>query len=257
MAWQSFHLFQLDVSADFLLFVFFGTLCSYNFHWFLTPLAFGGNYRANWSIRHKWLHFLLYVVGLFGSVFYTWRLIEHWPWLLLTVFFTFLYSAPKVPLPGFSLLSKIAIGKTIFLAFAWAHITAFLPLLLYENSWTFAHEMFAVNRFFLIYAICIPFDYRDRDADRREGIRCLITFLNETGIDIVFWGSLLVFFGTSVLLFIWEWSPALVVTLTLPGIILAFLYQLSKRNFSDYLYYFVLDGLMMLSALLLLVFHFF
>ncbi len=41
-----------------------------------------------------------------------------------------------------------------------------------------------------------------------------------------------------------------ILLLLIPGIILAFLYPMARRNFSDYLYYFILDGLMMLSALL-------
>ena len=36
-----------------------------------------------------------------------------------------------------------------------------------------------------------------------------------------------------------------------PALLLISLYKYAKRNFSDYLYYFVLDGLMMLSGLLL------
>ena len=44
-----------------------------------------------------------------------------------------------------------------------------------------------------------------------------------------------------------------VMALVVPGIILSLLYYPSKRNFSDYLYYFILDGLMMLSAPLLLL----
>jgi hypothetical protein len=31
--------------------------------------------------------------------------------------------------------------------------------------------LFCCSRFFLIYAICILFDYRDRDQDKQEGIR--------------------------------------------------------------------------------------
>ena len=39
-------------------------------------------------------------------------------------------------------------------------------------------------------------------------------------------------------------------TMIIIGLVVLALYKTAKRNFSDYLYYFVLDGLMMLSALL-------
>ena len=41
--------------------------------------------------------------------------------------------------------------------------------------------------------------------------------------------------------------------LLIPGVIVGCLYSYAKRNFSDYLYYFVLDGLMMLSSLIMII----
>ena len=251
MVWQSFNLFQLPIHYEFLLFVFFGTLCSYSFHWYLTPAAFGGSYRTDWSVRNKKLHFVLFLVGMVGSVVYVWQLRTHWQWLLATAFITFLYSAPKMPYRPSLFLRRIAIAKTIFLAFAWTHIPAFLPLELYDHNWTAAHYTFVVNRFYLIYPICILFDYRDREEDRKAGIRSMITQFDELGIDIIFWGSMITFFISGILLYFQGISLADAIALLIPGILVAILYQPSKRNFSDYFYYFVLDGLMMLSALLL------
>jgi 4-hydroxybenzoate polyprenyltransferase len=258
MVWQSFYVFGLPVHVDFLFFVLSGTLCSYSFHWFLTPAAFGGSYRTGWSVRNKWLHFFLFLVGFAGSVYYVWQLREHWQWLLVTAFITFLYSAPKMPYRPSLFLRRIAIAKTIFLAYAWTHITAFLPLELYDHNWTNSQLTFVVNRFFLIYPICILFDYRDREEDRKAGIKSMITQFDETGVDIVFWGSMLTFFITGVLMYLQGISLYFSIALIIPGILVAILYQPSKRNFSDYFYYFVLDGLMMLSALLLFfasIFH--
>ncbi len=251
MVWQSFYVFHLPVHYDFLFFVFFGTLCSYNFHWYLTPAAFGGSYRTMWSIRNKWLHFILFLVGFTGSVYYVWQLRTHWQWLVATAFITFLYSAPKMPYRPSLFLRRIAIAKTIFLAYAWTHITAFLPLELYDPNWTNSHYTFVVNRFYLIYPICILFDYRDREADRKAGIRSMITQFDEKGIDIVFWGSMITFFITGIMMCFQGLSFEFVLALIIPGILVAILYKPSKQNISDYFYYFTLDGLMMLSALLL------
>src|SRR5206468_1338089 len=106
-----------------------------------------------------------------------------------------------------------------------------------------------------IYAICILFDYRDVEEDRRAGIRSLITYLNAKGIDFLFWMSLLVCLVTSLEL-LKSFSVLTIIALLVPAVILAFLYYPSKKNFSDYLYYFILDGLMMLSAPLLLLIKF-
>jgi hypothetical protein len=46
-----------------------------------------------------------------------------------------------------------------------------------------------------------------------------------------------------------------IILLLIPGAILVAIYPETKRNYSDYLYYVVLDGIVMLSGLLLLVFR--
>jgi 1,4-dihydroxy-2-naphthoate octaprenyltransferase len=147
------------------------------------------------------------------------------------------------------------LGKTIFLAFAWMHVTTLLPMVMNLHTLDIHHVWFAVNRFFYIYAICILFDYRDVEEDRKAGIKSLITFLHDKGVDILFWGSIVVVLITQFLLLDY-FTTAEAIVLLVPAVILSLLYYPSKRSFSDYLYYFVLDGLMMLSAPLLLLIKF-
>ena len=248
MVYQTCLLFQIPLSPTLMGFVFSGTVCSYNFHWYLTPPNVGGpTEKIIWNIKNRYIHLGLFVAGLIASSVFGLILLEEWFWLLVTAFFTFLYTAPKIPIPPFSWLKKIAVGKTIFLAFAWTHVTVLLPLVLYFSHLEGTGIAFVVNRFFLIYAICILFDYRDRAEDKRDDIRSLITLLNEQGIDVLFWGSLLVFFISSAF-FSGSFSLLTILALAVPGFLLALLYYPSKKTSSDYLYYFVLDGLMMLSA---------
>jgi 4-hydroxybenzoate polyprenyltransferase len=166
-----------------------------------------------------------------------------------------LYSAPKIPLKPFAFLKEIAVGKTIFLALSWAHVTALLPLVLHSTSISDEAICFVVNRFFFIYAICILFDYRDVEEDKKAGIKSLITRLDEKGIDGLFWGSMVVVFLSFGIMINWM-SLAELALLAIPAFLLCLLYYPSKRNFSDYRYYFILDGLMMLSAPLLLLYKF-
>jgi 4-hydroxybenzoate polyprenyltransferase len=144
------------------------------------------------------------------------------------------------------------VGKTIFLAFVWMYVTTFLPIAIDNNHWNMASLLFCSSRFFLIYAICIIFDYRDRDYDRRDGIRTLITYFNEAGINNLFALSLAVFVLSTIGLYFYGFTPLIIGLLLVPGVIVAVIYPMSKKNFSDYLYYFVLDGLMMFSSLLTL-----
>jgi 4-hydroxybenzoate polyprenyltransferase len=236
-------------------FVFLSTICSYNFHWYLTPYSATSSARAQWTQKHKVLHLILYLTGVAGSGVYFFVFRQHWMALAFVAFVTFLYSAPKLPQTFFKQLKQIAIGKTIFLAFVWMYVTSMLPIFIANKHWETDYLLFACSRFFLIYSICIIFDYRDREDDRNDGIRSMITFLNEKGISILFIISLMLFSFFTITLYWFQYSLLTIIILLLPGIIVASLYNYSKKNFSDYLYYFVLDGMMMFSGLLMLIFR--
>lgn len=256
MIWQTSRLLLgVSPSGRLIGFVFFSTICSYNFHWWLTPRSVSPSHRVQWTHRHKVLHFILYLAGAVGAGIYFFTLLHYLPALLLGVLLTFLYSAPKLPQRFFRWLQKIAIGKTLFLTFVWTYVTAVLPVIVAETHWHFSFVLYVASRFFLIYAICIIFDYRDREDDKAQGIRSLITLLDEKGIDRLFWMSMVLFFVTSMLLSLYHYPAFYILLLLVPGIITAALYREAKRNFSDDLYYIVLDGLMMLSGLLMLIFR--
>lgn len=250
MTYQTNQLLALDYNyRHYAAFVFFSTICSYNFHWYLTPDSFTERTRALWTRQHKLLHLLLFIAGVIGAAWYFLSLLHVWFWLAVPVVLTFLYSAPKLPYRPFSWLKKVAVGKTIFLAMVWMYVTTLAPILISREPWQPQFILFACSRFFLIYAICILFDYRDREEDRKDGIRSMITYFSERGINILFYGSLLAFFITTVALYFYASPLPIILVLLVPGLIVWALYNTAKRNFSDYLYYFVLDGMMMFSAL--------
>lgn len=246
---------QVMVSLTLYVFIFFSTVCSYNFHWYLTQHSVTGSERLKWALKYKSLHLILYFIGLTGAAVCFIMLRQHWFWIALGAFVTFLYSAPKIPQRIFIGLRRIAVGKTVFLAFVWMYVTTLLPLLITGKPWQAAFTWLACSRFFLIYAICILFDYRDREDDKADGIRSMITLLDDKGINRLFAGSMLLFGLFTGLLYFNGFALSVVFLLLLPGVIVLALYGYAKRNLSDYLYYFVLDGLMMLSGLLMIILH--
>lgn len=238
------------VNFYFAAFVFFSTVCSYNFHWALTPNSVAPSQRLRWEENHRSYHLLLSIFGLIGSIVFLFFLNNGWIYIIPSVILTFLYSAPKIPLPIFQLLKKVAIGKTIFLALIWAYVTSLLPVLI-ENAITEKAILFFIGQFFLIYAICILFDFRDREDDKAEGIRSMITYFDERKINVLFAISVIIFVVLTLLLLKYGLPWINIMLLLIPAALLVALYKYAKRNFSDYLYYFVLDGLMMISGLLL------
>ncbi|SEW36143.1 UbiA prenyltransferase family protein [Chitinophaga arvensicola] len=250
MIWQTNQLLDLHYPKNtFYLFVFFSTICSYNFHWYLTPGAYSASERMQWGNRHRTLMLALCGVGMLGSLWFFWQLREHWLVLSGSVILTFLYSAPKVPHKAFRWLSKIAIGKTLFLTFVWTYVTTLLPALVAGNTTTAPVIFLTLHRFTLIYAICILFDYRDLESDRKEGIRSLITALDEKNLNRLYYFSLLLAAVSAGLMGPFTTLPA-IATLMVPVIATALITHKAHHDDSDYLFYFVLDGFMALSAVL-------
>lgn len=259
MVYQTNWLFaQRDPGYDLTGFVLFSTLCSYSFHWYLTSGSVIPSERIQWLKKFRLVHTVLFFIGLAGAVYFFYQLKEYWSWLMVAAFATFLYSAPKIPHPLFRMLRKVAIGKTIFLAFVWMYVTSVLPVVVAEISWHKETWFYFISRFFLIYAICILFDYRDRADDKAAGVRSLITFLGEKSITVLFFLSILIFIGTTILFVLsYHHSVVELIILLIPGLITAVLYNYARKHFNDMFYYLVLDGLMAFSALLMLVFGYF
>jgi 4-hydroxybenzoate polyprenyltransferase len=249
-------LLQVTPGAYLIAFVFSATICSYSFHWYLTGDSVLPSSRVRWLYRYRFVHLILFIIGLAGATVCLFSLLESWRWLLGLAVVTFLYSAPKIPHPLFRALRKVALGKTIFLAMVWTFVTTVLPIVAAQQEWQPAFFLYCTSRFFLIYAICILFDYRDRQDDKAAGIRSLITYLSEKGITILFIISLLIYALLTVLLFQYGYSLLSIGLLLVPGIITALLYNYARTHFYDMFYYLILDGLMVLSALLMLVARF-
>lgn len=252
MAWQTAFLFGLSLPPALLGFVFGGTVASYNFHWFLSlPRTEAATPKMRWTMQYKVVHFCLSLLGGAAAFFFFLRLQDLWLPLLFPSVLAFLYSAPKIRHPLFIWLRRFAVGKTFFLSAAWTYVTAILPLVSSLDEWTRAEVIFIANRFFFIYALCVLFDYRDRAEDQEEGIRSLVTFLSDRGVDRLFWSTWSIGIGTTGILGYW-FPPAQLIALFIPQLLLGLLYNSSKRTDNDLRYYFVLDGLMMLSAPLLI-----
>lgn len=255
MVYQSYQLvIREPVNSHLLYFVFFATISSYSFHWYLTSHSEVPSDRIEWTNHHRYVHAILFVIGVTGTAIFFFSLIQHWFWLILSAVITFLYSAPKIPQKHFRALRKVAVGKTVFLAFVWMYATTILPVIISAKRSEMGVILFTLSRFFLIYSICILFDYRDRKDDKAAGIRSMITYFSEKGVDALFFISLAIYAAASLMLLRYDYSIKSVFFLLVPGIITAFVYKNGKRSLDDLFFYFLLDGLMMLSSLLMIIF---
>ena len=256
MAFQTAYLFGLPHSPFFYAFVFSGTVCSYNLHWALTPKHFKNPIlpQSSLALVPVQVHIILAIIAFISAGVLFFLLWAHWYWLLGAGLLSIIYTAPMIPLHAMRYLQRVAYGKTIFLTLAWTYITAMLPLLLTDTEFTTGHILFCINRFFLIYAICILFDLRDREGDQQQGIRGMITEYAVPAVDRIYWGSLSVYCITALLMLPYL-DTAVIVAFMIPALVLTFGYEWFKKQQSAFVYNFILDGLMVFSLPLLLLFR--
>jgi len=254
MTWQTWHfLLQQSPDLNYLWFVVFATICSYSFHWYLTAPSVLPSERTKWLQRFRIIHAILFFIGIVGSVIFFIPLQQYWLWLFGSVIATFLYSAPKIPHPWFRSLRKVALGKTIFLAFVWVYVTTILPIIISAQEWSVPFLLFVIGRFFFVYAICILFDYRDRLDDKAAGIRSLITLLSEKGVNTLFYASLIIYFIATLLLLNYGYGFIEILLLLIPGLVTGMINSYARKHHADMFWYLVMDGLMALPAILMLV----
>ncbi|WP_111597739.1 UbiA prenyltransferase family protein [Chitinophaga skermanii] len=251
MTWQTNEILQLRYDAiDYYRFVFFATLCSYNFHWYLTPANLDASHRIQWGIGKRRLQLAFTAIGAIGSAYFILPLLQHWLPILGAIVLTFLYSAPKLPQTIFHHLRKIAVGKTLFLTFVWTYVTTVLPALIDGHAPVITTVLLSLHRFAFIYAICILFDWRDKVPDKAAGIRSLITYLDDKHLFQLYYLSLAVAGLAALCMLFFDVSIMVVLTFIVPCFVVGFLKGYAQRHTNDYVYYFLLDGLMMLSGLL-------
>jgi len=101
------------------------------------------------------------------------------------------------------------------------------------------------------------FDYRDRDYDIENGIRSLITWLSPKKVFRLFWFSLFLCLVLSLTMLAWPMNAVPLLILIIPVFITAALKNRSVHQPTDLLYYFVLDGVMAVSAVLYAIYGLF
>jgi len=254
MSWETQYLGGFS-DPVFLGFIFFSTLLSYSFHSVINTVYADISPRHEWNVKNrKWLYVIIVFSGIMTLLIFLPNYLDNFLPFLAGGLLTFAYSAPNLPGKFFEMLRRIAFGKTFFLAFMWAYATTILPVLAHDPA---ANPIspFLGSRFYLVYSICILFDLRDREEDRAKGIRALPTMLGDNAVKAFYFTSLCIAIFFSVME-TWPLVNATTVILLIPVIIAFFVFRFTEYADSELIYHVYLDGLMMLSAILHLIYLF-
>ena len=250
LAFQTVQLLQVHADIFLYGFIFFSTLCSYNFYWLVSLYFFRGHASGIHVFLRKELGkiilFSLSGTGLVICFFYSSLTINNIiPALLLTV----IYAIPLLPFKFTQFVRKAGVLKTVLLAFTWSYVTAYLPLqksfLLLNNA-----DLFIISRRFLfMLMLCIIFDSRDMSVDKIRGLRSLATDLGPKTLRFFIGVIFLVLFATNFLSLNYGISINQSIALQVSTLALLIAWYFSTKKQGYFFYYFFIDGLMLFSAL--------
>lgn len=245
----------------YLFIIFFATFFDYNLHRLYTIIFYK---QALFSEKHKWLRnnlltfyvlLTLATVGFFIALIYakTKVIITLAPIAALTIF----YSVPYFYRKGKAYrLRDIPYLKLALISFNWTAITLLLPIAQADHDIAFVRLLpLAIERFLFMCAICLPFDIRDMEADRQSNLKTVPLRLGEDrSWALSYWlmGASAVF---SLIYHLLYGETAYALSLCLSGFISLWLLK-SDRMKQSYLYHYgVVDGLLILQALLVGLSH--
>lgn len=249
LSFQTGQLLHIDISFYLYGFIFFATLCSYNFYWILSRYAFTGDESLSVFLKKEITGISLLLISAIGFTVCLFQSSVQAAHVAAAVSLTVLYSIPLLPVKSLHFTRKAGVLKTLLLAFTWAYVTAFIPL---QKDWALlngADVFILTRRFLFMLMLCIIFDNRDKTVDKIRGLHSLATVLKPNQLLLVIAFVFIVLFGTNFLSVSYGISLNQSIALQTSTLALLVVYFFSTRRQGYLFYYFIVDGLMLFSAL--------
>lgn len=248
LAFQTTQLLQLEYNLFIYGFVFFATICSYNFYWILSKSSFARRISVPKIIKNESTNILLFLAAAAGMLCCLFQSGLPIRFVATAVLLTVLYSIPLLPFPFLHFTRRAGVLKTILLAFTWAYVTAFIPIqksyLLLDNA-----DLFILTRRFLfMLMLCIIFDNRDKAVDKIRGLHSLATDLKPAVLKILIYFIFVVLFTSNFFYKDYGITLEQSIALQVSTLVLLIVYFYSAKKRSYLFYYFIVDGLMLFSA---------
>ena len=206
--------------------------------------------RLAWSLKNKNLHKILFGIGcalILISIF-SFRL-HHFIILSILGAIAFLYSFPVIPFGKGKRIKDYGFFKIITLALLWTLVTVWFPvsdMALNKNVFLFVFG----KRFIFMFVLCLLFDIRDIDIDRKENIKTLAVILGKKKSYFIANFVLLLFIILSAVQYIYLGGSGVFTAMLVSAVVTFLTIQVTKKTNSDFVYLAGSDGMMLLQAAL-------
>lgn len=248
LCFQTAILLHISLPGYLYIFIFFSTLCSYNFYWLLSAFSFSG--QPLWHVIKRYSsNAVFFALGFLGVLFSLPHIQKLIPVICIGVLLTILYTAPLLPFKIFRIARRAGLFKTFLLALTWAFVTVFIPYQQAPSGNLITLFILFSNRFFFMLMLCIIFDARDTQIDEIRGLQSLTTIISPHNVNYIMYAIFVAYIINGIVLRIYYNEPMQIVALLLTGIVTAIVYFLSLKKQDYFFYYFLVDGLMLFSSL--------
>ncbi|MDA3928237.1 MAG: UbiA family prenyltransferase [Prolixibacteraceae bacterium] len=238
---------------NYLLFVFFAVLLDYNSHRLLkVKMDKTQNEKRIWSNQHQKTHLIFILLSVIGTLIIFVNFRPEIRWILFALALTtILYSLPfKYLKLHFLNIRRIPGVKSLLIAASWTTATLLVPHLIAHNETPYLW-LKLVERFVFIFAITIPFDIKDIDDDKQEGLKTIPVLIGEKKALLLASTLLILFSILGIVQFIFFNNLKYSTAIILSGLISLFILN-NKTLKKKVLYYpFWVDGVILVHSLLL------
>ena len=245
---QTAILLHINLTGYLYSFVFCSTICSYNFYWLLSGYVFSGKPLPLFLKQH-YSNAMVLIAGGAGMLYSALYLSNLWPVIGLGLVFTLLYTIPLLPFKIFIMARKAGLVKTFLLAFTWAFVTVYIPYKQNPSGNFVTLVMLFNNRFLFMLMLCIIFDARDTAVDKIRGLNSLTTVIKPATVQYIMFAIFAAYIINGIVLRIYYDETTQIIALLVTGVITAMVYFFSLKKQGYFFYYFLVDGLMLFSAL--------
>jgi 4-hydroxybenzoate polyprenyltransferase len=248
LCFQTSLLLHINVSLQLYTFIFFSTVCSYNFYWLLSGYSFtGGSLKL--FLKHHYTNWGVFLIAAAALLFTLLKIPELLPVCSVALLLTLLYAVPLLPFKIVRFTRKAGLLKTFLLAFTWAFVTVYIPYHQAQTVNAVALGMLFNNRFIFMLILCIIFDARDTNVDKIRGLQSLTTLLKPSTVKYLMAVCFIIYILNGIIFRVYYNQQVQIIPLLVTGAATVVVYFFAQKKQDYFFYYFLVDGLMLFSAI--------
>ncbi|MEJ7627281.1 MAG: hypothetical protein WKF35_10485 [Ferruginibacter sp.] len=248
LCYQSYLLLNIQPDNRVCFMLFFSTLCSYNLYWLISKYFFNEEKNLIFFLKKNISYLVFFITAAVIVTYYLFIIPGIFPFALISILLTLLYSLPLWPIRIFSIFRNAGFIKTLLLAFTWTYGTLMLPLQVNFFKITPEIAMLFIARFSFMLMLCAIFDSRDIVIDKMRSLKSLATDLSPLALKIIMGISFFIYISAGILLRLNNHDTAQLTAFLITGVMVFIVYRCSLRVQNYIFYYFIVDGLMLFSA---------